>query len=291
MEIVKTQDFLSQDIICEHKIDYFAEDFFHNHDGYELFLYLNGNINYYVEQQGQHMSTGSLVCIKPYDFHRRELLNLASYERIIINIRDSVMEKLSSDKTDLSTCFYRLPASSINILQLDEQELGNFIYLAHRLMHELTSDEFGNDILTECYLKQILVMINQLACHHNKTKIENIIPRLVIDTMAYIEKHISEDITLDILAKEIHHNGTYISRKFKEITGLPLQIYIIRKRVTLAKSYLSEGYSPIDTCFLSGFNDYSNFSRTFSKQAGLSPKKYQLQKVAHKLPDNNYPRP
>lgn len=284
MEIPKILDTLHSDIICEHKSDDYSGDFFHNHNGYELFLFLDGYINYYVEQQGKKMLRGDLVCIKPYDFHRRELTKTALYERIIINVRDSVMDTLSSSKTNLSSCFYRLPAGSINVLHLKEDEVDSFIQLAHQLSREIKSEEYGSDIESESYIKQILVFVNRLSNRGNTHKIkpENIMPRMVQDTMKYIEKHLTETISLDILSRELHHNGIYISKRFKEITGLSLQQYIIKKRLILAKSYLNEGVSPLDTCFLSGFNDYSNFSRTFSKQVGLSPKKYQLHENGQK---------
>ncbi|MGN6712094.1 AraC family transcriptional regulator [Anaerocolumna jejuensis] len=276
MEISKIHDNLHSDIICEHKSDDYGGDFFHNHDGYELFLFLDGYINYYVEQQGKKMLRGDLICIKPYDFHRREFTKAVLYERIIINVRDTVMDTLSSAKTNLSSCFYRLPTGCINVLHLKEDEVDSFIQLAHQLNREMNSKEYGSDIQANSYIKQILVLVNRLSSSTKRTKHENIMPRMIQETMIFIEKHLTENISLDILSKEVHHNGIYISRRFKEITGISLQQYIIKKRITLAKSYLNEGYSPFDTCFLSGFNDYSNFSRTFSKQVGLPPKKYQL---------------
>ncbi|WOO38253.1 AraC family transcriptional regulator [Anaerocolumna sp. AGMB13020] len=275
MELERVMDALDKNIICEHKYDDFGGDFFHNHDGFELFLFISGFVNYYVEQQGRHMSPGTLICIKPYDFHRRELVRPGCYERIIINIRNSVMSSLSSDLTALSTCFYRQPDGCINLMHLKEEEMEEYIYLSHKLNKELNSKEFGGDILAESYLKQILVLVNRLTGNRRELP-ENIMPRLVKDVMIYVELHLTEDISLSLLAGELHHNGTYISRRFKEITGLSLQQYIIKKRITLSKNYLNEGYSPLEACFSSGFNDYSNFYRTFTKQVGLSPKKYQL---------------
>lgn len=49
-----------------------------------------------------------------------------------------------------------------------------------------------------------------------------------------------------------------------------------RKRAPQAKKLLRMGKPPIDVCFLCGFNNYSNFSRTFSKHLKLSPKQYQI---------------
>ncbi|MCX7657471.1 MAG: helix-turn-helix domain-containing protein, partial [Oscillospiraceae bacterium] len=35
-----------------------------------------------------------------------------------------------------------------------------------------------------------------------------------------------------------------------------------------------DGYSVAETCEKSGFNDYTNFVKAFTKAVGISPKKY-----------------
>ena len=102
-------------------------------------------------------------------------------------------------------------------------------------------------------------------------------PGLVMETFNYIENHLTEEITLKCLEENLHYNGTYISRRFKRITGISLQNFIIAKKVMLSCKLLREGVSPCNACEMTGFNSYSNFSRTFSKQVGMSPKKYQME--------------
>ncbi len=283
INIVKTMDALNENILCNHLTISYKGNFFHNHDGYELFLLLDGDINYYIEQMGIHLERGDLVLIKPYDFHRRDIVKGNTYERIVINIKDSYMDKLSTKKTDLSACFIDLPGNKSNILKLSEQQIIEYTLSAQRLSQELESGEYGSDILADTYIKQILIMANRIFNKKNHIGIINIMPSLVSNTIAYIEQHITENITLDILSNSFHHNGTYISRCFKNITGISLQQYIIRKRVTLAKKYLCEGCSPYDACVLSGFNDYSNFSRTFNKQAGISPSRFRSQNMQSRI--------
>jgi len=277
MEIERTLDVLDGNICCNHRIISYKGNFFHNHNGYELFLLLNGNINYYIETVGMQLERGNLVMIKPYDFHTREVVKGNTYERIVINIKDSYMTKLSSDKTNVADCFFSNFPGKGNLLKLNEQQITEYIIIAQRLSQELESNEYGSDILVDSYIKQILVMVNRISKNQNSEGLNNIMPSLVSNTIAYIEQNITEEITLDILSDCFHHNGTYISRCFKNITGISLQQYIIQKRITLAKKYLFEGCSPQDACFLSGFNDYSNFSRTFKKQTGLSPREFQNQ--------------
>lgn len=276
-------------ITCEHKnINDAYISPYHSHDGYELLLLLDGSINYYIEKEGIRLKYGNLVCIKPYDFHRRDIVTNDIYSRIVIHVRKSILEKLSSEKTDISECFYRVPEGKMNVLQLDEHEIVEFCMLSKLLSQELESSEYGSDILAETYLKQLLVLINSNSKNSKKVRYKNIMPPLVADTISYIDQNITKKFSLDDISEHLNYNGTYISRYFKKITGITLQQYIISARITLSKKYLIEGYSPCDACYSSGFNDYSNFSRTFTKFVGQSPIKYQASenKVKHlyKLP-------
>lgn len=274
MDTEKTMDSLKQNILCEHRSIFGYWNIFHNHDGYEIFLLLRGDLNLYVEQAGAQVERGNVVLIKPYDFHRRYIVKGDSYERIVINIKDTYMEKLCSDQTNLAACFYNKPADKVNILKLNEQQILDFMLSAQRLSQELESDEYGSGIMVDTYIKQILVMINRISNNTNYVGINNIMPSLVSNTIAYIEQNITNGITLNALSEHFHHNGTYISRTFKKTTGISLNKYIVQKRINMSQKYMCAGYRPYDACYLSGFNDYSNFSRTFKKQTGLSPKEF-----------------
>ena len=92
--------------------------------------------------------------------------------------------------------------------------------------------------------------------------------------LSYINQHIAEDLSIERLARHFYISTSYLCRIFKSETGTTINKYITAKRITLAKSYLSEGYSVTDACIRCGFGDYSNFLKSFTKAVGISPKKY-----------------
>ncbi len=269
---------VESDIVCEIKDKDSPFDSlhrFHNHDGYEIFLFLNGEASFYTENDMKPLSYGDLSLIPPYSFHHAIVQSKDLYNRVVVNIRDSYMKKICTGQTDLSRCFYRMDAQSINLIQLDRNVVGQFMEICHKLSHALKNTSYGDDILAETYLKQLLVSINRMAMLQPTPPFKNAMPDFVRDTFSYIESHLTEDIRLADLEREIHHNATYISRSFKKMSGITIQQFIIAKRIALAQELLREGHSPYDVCFLSGFNNYSNFSRTFTKETELSPKQYQ----------------
>jgi AraC-like DNA-binding protein len=57
-------------------------------------------------------------------------------------------------------------------------------------------------------------------------------------------------------------------------TGTTINKYITARRISIAKSLLSNGANINDVYIDCGFNDYSNFLKSFKKAVGVSPKKY-----------------
>ncbi len=84
----KKFDVLPSEFLVEFKTVDLGGSLLHNHDGYELYLLLNGKVNYYIEQDGQHLQRGTLVCIRPYAFHHRELLQ-TNPTRIVVSVKES----------------------------------------------------------------------------------------------------------------------------------------------------------------------------------------------------------
>lgn len=200
------------------------------------------------------------------------------YERIVLNIQKDFLERLSTQQTKLSSCFLDRPNCEKNLIQLSTQELKSYLILSGNLRDVLKESSYGSDLLGISYLLQILVRTNQLYRDSENLEFsepKDLMPMLVQDTMAYIEEHLAEEITLADLSAAFFHNGTYISRRFKAVTGLTISEYILYKRIGRAQKYLAEGVPLTEASLMSGFNNYSNFSRSFTKQVGCSPKKYQ----------------
>ncbi|MDL2301626.1 AraC family transcriptional regulator [Lachnospiraceae bacterium OttesenSCG-928-D06] len=281
MEYTELLDHIKEHIECHHLSDFIGTSpKYHKHETYELYLFLRGDVNYYIEEKGYHLIRGSLLFIPPETLHRVEWLDPKVYERCYLNFSTTFMEHHNSKRTNLLASFYGEPSAPVFLLT--EQEIQEFIILLHQLKKELLSEEYGSDLKSTALLCQLLININPLQKQKSYLP-KDIMPPIVRKTMDYIDSHLSEPLSLSILEKNIHNNGTYISRCMKNITGLTLQEYIIYKRIKLAEEYLIKGYSLNETCLLCGFNDYSNFSKAFKKQLNFSPKKYQLQLIKGKV--------
>lgn len=246
---------------------------YHRHDVCEIFVLLNGQASFYVEHSCYELNKGDMIILSNDELHRSINRNNSEYESIGLNLSEEWIKLLSSRKTDLTKCFTDRESGEDNLLHLSVSEL-SFFKTNFSLIFSLQREQLlGNDLLINSYLIQILVKINLLFLQKNKS--ENFMPSLVQETMKYIRFNISKPIQLNNLEKHLNYSGTYISTCFKRHTGVTLRNYIIDQRIMLAKEYLQQDYTVEESCELSGFNNYSNFIRTFTKIVGISPGKFR----------------
>jgi len=100
----------------------------------------------------------------------------------------------------------------------------------------------------------------------------------------YIDKHISERITLHALAKEAGYSPWHSARVFKECTGKAPFDYIRLMRLSYAANRLKKGNERIiDVAFDFVFGSHETFTRAFSKQFGMTPQSYKKNKPVLKL--------
>ena len=65
----------------------------HNHDGYEIYLFLSGEIRMIFENDNRIMKRGDLLLIPPYVFHFAVPVGSSTYSCVVINIKESYMQK------------------------------------------------------------------------------------------------------------------------------------------------------------------------------------------------------
>ncbi len=101
---------------------------------------------------------------------------------------------------------------------------------------------------------------------------------------AYIESHMSEPITLHMLAQAAGYSPWHASRVFKMLTGKSPFDYIRALRLSrAAMRLLDERSKVVDVAFDFVFDSHEGFTRAFSRQFGVSPQQYVREKPAVRL--------
>lgn len=270
----KYYEMLEEDLMTYHSNSTFVPiNDFHFHENYEIFLFLNGDIQLFIDQFCYPLQKGSLVVINNHEIHKIRNLSSQPYERITLHFKPQIVLPFCSSETNLLSCFQNRKPGLNNIVQLGEMQIEAYRSLVSKLSEVLGQTKYGSDVLSYAYLMQILVFTNEVFRETN-AHIPSITSSLIQSVMNYIDTNLLKELTLDHIAKELSVDKFHLSRTFKHQTGGTVYRYILLKRVAQAKQLLSTGHSVSDACHLSGFNDYANFIRTFKNITNISPGQY-----------------
>ncbi|MDE5892911.1 MAG: AraC family transcriptional regulator [Acetatifactor sp.] len=100
----------------------------------------------------------------------------------------------------------------------------------------------------------------------------------ISEALKYIDEHIDESMTLEMLSEKFLLSPFYFHRLFSIIVGKSLAAYIRDRRILHACELLCNTEKTIlDIALDSGFNSSQAFSRTFRAVQGISPSEYRSQ--------------
>ena len=98
------------------------------------------------------------------------------------------------------------------------------------------------------------------------------------EALEYIDNHLDETISIEILAEHFHFSVYYFHRMFSIIVGKPMAAHIRDRRLMYACTLLSmTDKSILDIGLDCGYNSAQSFSRAFKTIYDLSPKEYRQQ--------------
>jgi AraC-like DNA-binding protein len=94
--------------------------------------------------------------------------------------------------------------------------------------------------------------------------------------LVFLHANYQQRITIADLTRSFHTNRTTLADRFKDVTGMSIMTYLNKLRVRMACLMLRDSELPASEIAESvGFSDYNNFSRTFVKNTGTTPREFR----------------
>lgn len=239
-------------------------------NAYEIMLFKRGNVDYFINDTTYHLSPGDLTFIRPNDIHGYFVHDDSPYERMPVHINETYISSLSTSQTDLLTCF---SVSTSSPFHLSKDQIAQFEYCVDSSIRAIKENVFGCDVWIRSMLSVILLLANS-AQQQNDLGVNDILPKLVQDTISYINANFSNPISIQGIADYLNISRSRLCHVFKEFMGISLWNYVIIRRIQHAQVLLKQGASITTTCFECGFQNYAHFIKVFTKFTGSSPGKY-----------------
>lgn len=92
----------------------------------------------------------------------------------------------------------------------------------------------------------------------------------------FISKHLSDELSLNLLAEHFNYNSSYISHLFKQTAGIGISEYITDLRLEKANELLCHTNESISAIAeMTGFDTAQYFSYVYKKRNGITPSEYR----------------
>ncbi len=251
-----------------------SERILHVHgNAYEIMLFKSGNVDFFINDATYHLKPGDLTFIRPNDIHGPFVKDDSPYERLPVHIEESMARSLCTENTDLLACFHE---QHPYLYHLNKEQMDQFEFYTDAAIVGLNQRSFGYDIQVRVSLSMILLLANTAGTVMEDTAdtISDVSPKIIRDTITYVNQHFSEDISIQSIASRMHISRSRLCHIFKEFMGVSLWNYVIMRRLQHAQTLLRGGASITSVCYESGFRDYAHFVKTFRKFCGITPGQY-----------------
>lgn len=253
---------------------------YHVHDFYEFYFFISGDAEALIEEFSTPLRPGDIVVFPPGFMHRAHHHNPHTYyERMLIYLPRNVLRAMGSPEYSLLDVLDACVARSQFLFSLGKKKFEHCCYNINEIINDEVEYKQPSQSLINYY--RVSLLATQL-CHwfeeaskkdltgpasaHSVDSIGNII--------AYINEHLTEDLSLECLSNKFFISKYYLMHEFKARTNMSVHQFIMQKRVNLARMMLQFGINPSEAAARCGFGDYSCFYRAFRKENGLSPNQY-----------------
>ncbi len=251
--------------------------FQHFHPFYELCILLCPNAVHFIEGRPYEVQAFDMVGISPNRLHKTQYPAGKPCKRLIVqfNLPDQTAG-LSNEYQQLLRIFDR----EVPIFRFDS-ELQKRLYGKLNEIYHLApkEDPMRNLIIHQKFIEYlILLFLNQdNNIYTNEAHLSEMDSK-IYSVAGYIHAHYPEDLSLDQLAEAFSVSPSYLSHKFKQITGFSVTDYIQMTRIRNVQALLINTKTPItEVAAPCGFNCFSQFNRVFHKHVGMSPSAYRKQ--------------
>ncbi len=254
----------------------------HYHETAELFLLMEGERYYFVDRYVYHMKPMSAVLIPPGQIHKTSTVrDVPEHRRFLIHYSreafgDMIRATYGMDYEDFCLKYNGLvnfrPESWQRILEAYRRLKGEFAQ----------EDYYLPMVKQQAY--EILMLyareLDQVRSREEEGQVETPVESGVYSTIhqvtRYLNEHFPEEVKIDTLCEHFFISRSYLTRLFKETTGITIVQYLTVVRIRQAARLLRETDLAVtevsDRC---GFGDVTYFEKVFRRLRGMTPRQYR----------------
>ena len=252
---------------------------YHCHDYYELYIHLHGGEYMGVDNQLFSLKPNQVFILPPFCMHGLSCTNeMHDYERAYLNLSPEVMRVLGCEQIDLNRFFRTYASRGVCTYQLSDGDAEKYVSWIRQIQESQASED---DVFVRFRNYSLMMSLLNLLCRtmREMTPVEGETfgNSIIQEVLEYINNHYTQPIRIENLARSFGVSVSWLSHEFVRFTNRSIYDYVLYRRVMLARQQILGPASLNDIAYQCGFNDYSNFLRSFGKIVGVSPSQYRRQ--------------
>lgn len=252
----------------------FVMTYEHTHDYIEIFYLKSGVCNYSVNGNEFHLLSGELFIVPPGVSHCTRYEGAVNCERVVVSINPALIpDSFITSHPDIMEDISR--SSKIVLSKNGKIKVEEHIEM---MLHENAApDEFSSEILVLQTLLLLLTFKRKGVFVYETLNAKSGIPYDIEQAMHYIAMNYTSVLTLEETAEVIGLSSTYLSKKFKKVTGRSFVEYVnfIRLRQAAQMLLTTDDNITKISCDC-GFNSSNYFKDCFKKTYKMSPREFRV---------------
>lgn len=254
----------------------------HWHEEMEVIRVQSGKGFVFIDGKRLEAEQGDILVVNPYLLHsvaRMENESMA-IESVVFNLR--MLESSIAD-----ACTVKFLAPLINRTHLCERAIRTthpdykvFNENMTTLLMSCNDKQEGYELAVKANLMWLFYHFYNKGLVRRKTvEDEEKYSGVLKTALDYIQKHVSEPLTVGDIAAACGYSETYMMKLFKKMTGSTCVEYVNAYRLKeCAERLLNSKNKILDIAYEFGFNNISYFNLQFKKVYGMTPKEYRALK-------------
>lgn len=250
----------------------------HTHDFVELVYIRDGKGTHTVAGKTYNVEKGNVLLINIGEEHSIGSVGRMSWIDIMLSPsffgRELVNSENFFDIMKLSQ-FGEMSGEVFDnrCLKLSGADVISAERLCGDMFNEWKNKEYGYKTALRGYMQVfIALVVRNVSGSDEECDYSSRIPPEIIE---YIDKNLSEKISVAELAERCFYNPAYFGRLFKACYGENLKEYITEKRIKRAMELLAENVSVSDVAENVGYSSKSAFYKAFRDFTGKNPNEFK----------------
>lgn len=228
------------------------------HTYHEILFCMDTNAVLFTEKLQRKIQGDTLILIPKETYHFLRVQDREKFSRLKLYF--------PADVLDSTPC--REIMSELRLVERADEHILSLLKRLCRIMEAPRNEKQG--FYAYSTFLMLLTELDRNILHSGSTQ-ETAETGELHQLACYIAEHLSEDLTVEALAKRMNISLSGITHLFKKELGIPVHQYVTQRRLIFAQSLLQGGKRPSKIYMDCGYKDYSSFYKAYLAFFGYPP--------------------